>query len=776
METTVTGDSYVVKLAAFVRANEAVLSGSTGPNTGSSNQAGPSWLPAISTSSAPAKIIPPKPLQISLHHLSYLLLRFDALGLPVGKLDEPLPPSLLRSRIRQSTFSYISVQDTKARPKSVALDPETASIGSVRSALSRISVSAAAAATSSPTSWFSRPTPPDPDVELKRLYSAFTKLPALDVVPASDAGLIEGFDDQAVPTTLTPFDCFKNLQVLICTDVDPRTISGWDRLASQLKSLTINRGGLEDLEGFFIGRVAQEAEERKRDFDGDSAPPQAESSANGANNSTPELPSLAWHFLTHLALPSSSLTFFADLPMQSLRSLDLSHNLLNSIPPCLSSMPNLQSLDLTGNLIEDCRGASELLSSIRTLSLRGNRIEFLSGLQDLRSLRQIDLRENDVYEASEVGRLAQLPRLNHVWVRGNPVYEEYPDPRVEMFLEFAKDGWPLEGDPAGTLTLDGEACGYFERKRVAERLPLGTKMAPPGSRRGGTAFSSRDASSYDATRRKEREETPRAQEPSIVRADEPDSMKVVSVKRRSRREQQRDKDVVNADPGDGETTAKRLSAGGERRQSTSGRGTGAASPTPSGGHHPRPPPGHGSEKRRHRRIVNLDDDEQGNQSRSASPMVKSTSKGSKAEEISEAEKLKREVLSGGAGSSSGTVDANGPVSTRPTSRDSSSSGGKMKSNTLGRTTDVGGSRRPNSSTLAARRSKVTTSLYDPPSIDASAANSQTLAAPTGPTSPTSSTAATTDLRARIEGLKREVGDDWLRVLSRGGGGGGSVDR
>lgn len=808
MESTVTGDSYVTKLAAFVRANATALSGGSSGGGGTSATAGPSWLPSLgSTPPAPARrthsssptIVPPKPLQISLHHLSYLLLRFDALGLPVGKLDEPLPPAVTNRggrANRQSTFSFISAQDgnSSARPTSLALNPETASIGSVRSTLSRISVSAASAT----TSWFgfgstaggASKAPVDPDVELKRLYSTFTKLPALDIVPAADAGLIEGFDDQMTPTTLTPFDCFKNLQLLSITDVDPRTISGWDRLSCQLRSLTMNRGGLEDLEDLFVSTVAKEAADRSREPSGGSALSSSSSSTTPTPTPTqPALPSLAWHFLTHLGLPSSSLTFFADLPLFSLRSLDLSHNLLNSIPPSLAAIPSLQSLDLTGNLIEDCRGAGDILPSIRTLNLRGNRLEFLSGLERLTTLRQVDLRENEVYEASEVGRLAQLPMLQNIWIRSNPVYEEYPDPRVEILLEFAKDGWPLEGDASGTLTLDGEACGYFERKRVVERLPLGMKLAPPGSRRGGSGNGGGRGSviGHTATAttssRRQRDQTPLAQEPSMTATAtataEPDTTKIVSAssKRRSRQKGKQ-----------------------RERQKRS----------------PSAHQAHGSERRRHRRIVHLDDDDNGgdeggevdSDGRAAAAATPRSSSPAAVEELTEAEKLKRDVMSGGnvsadggdekgAGSSSAAAAA--PPTTSPPAEATTNHHAhvngtipKHKASTIGRSSGssrsnnaiaaphsprAAATRRGDASTLAARRSKVTTSLYDPPMADlhTAAVNLQQVKIAGSTPGPSSSPASASnpggaaDLRARIEGLKREVGDDWLRVLSRGGG-------
>ncbi|CAO1616981.1 unnamed protein product [Sympodiomycopsis kandeliae] len=788
MEATVTGDSYVLKLSAFVRANESILSG-TRANT---NQAGPSWLPSL-TPAKRAPAIPPKPLLISLHHLSYLLLRFDALGLPVGKLDEPLPPSSSnRSNRRQSTFSYISAKDAiKSRPKSFALDAETASISSVRSTLSRLSLTPSAS-----SSWFSSAKPPEPDLELKRLYSAFTKLPALEVVPALETGLIEGFDDQIVPDTLTPLDTFRNLQSLTLTDIDPKSVTGWDRLACQLKSLTINRGGLDDLEEFFINQVAREAKDRVKSqthdeiqgqsssfgqSSADAAPSTSTSTSNGDGQAAEldladSLPHLAWHFLQHLALPSTSLTFFADLPLRSLRSLDLSHNLLNAIPPSLSGIPHLQSLDLTGNLIEDCRGASQVLPSIRILNLRSNRIEYLSGLEGCVTLRQIDLRDNDIYEATEVGRLAQLNYLQKVWIKNNPVYEEYPDARVEIFLEFAKDNWPLDGDEGNTIALDNESCGYFERKRVVERLPLGVNLASANESResrGGRIRSYQHQSNNDNSidsllirQRKERQTTPRAQEPSLnvtstTIADEPTSTKVISSRRQ-----------------------KRVSPTDKAEQSSS------SPPLVPVARH-RAPAG-GSERRRHRRIVNLDaSNEDGHpsssNSRSSSPHAATNAKGKRREEISEAERLKREVLGQDGNGSRKEQSTPGPArdksdvanqdevskrsdssaDTAPSARNSEQrpdGNGKGKSKAYGQLDNLIAS---NKGEVAADEQNTSDDNQPSQAKAKPSTTSQDSELVTAKKHTSAKSQDAQDLRARIEGLKREVGDDWLRVLSRG---------
>lgn len=777
METTVTGDSYVLELSRFVRSNEQSLSGKG---------------VAQRSSSGKVTLVPPKPLSLSLHHLSYILLRFDALGLPTGSLEDVIS---LPSRPK-STFSYISTGEQRRSWKPIA-NAETASLTSFRSAISRISISAVS--TTSP--WFSRSTPPSPDQEVKYLYSAFTKLPALDVIASPMVGLIEGFEDIAVPNTLTPFDVFKNLQLLTFTDVDPRTVSGWDRLACQLRSLTLIRTGLEDVEELIVNQVIRDArkraqvQRRQSGVGGDTSDASTSSAglegnsdravASDAHTNAAELPSLAWHFLTNLGLPSSSLTFFTILSLPSLRSLDLSHNLLNAVPPALSNLASLQSIDLSDNLIEDARGVREALPSVRILNLRGNRLESLSGLDSLVSLRQIDLRDNAVYEPSEIGRLSQLSRLSAIWVKGNPLWEEYPDPRVELLLEFAKEGWPLNG--ATTITMDGEAAGYFEKRRVVERLPLGVKLAPTGSTRRQPGSSSGERRLSMTPRAAESEMT--AKQSNIADGDLKGNgddavaagAKVIAVKHHWRGRS--NKVAAASSPKKRGATRRSVDADvgevGELTEASQTRANHSATNQQASKV--------GSEARRNqrhrKRIVDFDGDgdSKPRQARSGKGRASAADHADcqDAPKITEAEKLKRDVLSGTLEAWDGSQSADEPVASvsRPQ---------HTRENVLSRHAD-----RETSSSLnekikgghkksALERSRSRDALAgcngsksmraDLPGCIASPAEAavQDKVSPLSPPSDIPpSQAQPHDLRARIDRLKQEVGEDWLRVLSRG---------
>lgn len=325
----------------------------------------------------------------------------------------------------------------------------------------------------------------DISVAIKYIYSAVTKIPALRIGPPP-LKLIQDFED--CPGELSvPLDAFKNVQFLEFEDTDPRAFIGWDRLSSQLRSLSIKRSGVEDITDILVDAVVMDAKRRRgervrhrvrkvhaSETQGGEIEQEAGVSPQPQQLQT-QLPSLSWHFLRHLSLSDNSLTFLPSSclsVLESLTSLDLSNNLLNAVPPSLSLLPSLQSLNLTNNLIDSVIGIPDAIPGIQALNLSQNRLESLCGLERLPTLRRIDLRRNEIFEAGEVGRLATLPRIVEVYIAGNPLFDEVDDARVDVFVEFAKEGNTLD-----SLKLDSEVVGYFEKQRVRERLPNMDRLA-----------------------------------------------------------------------------------------------------------------------------------------------------------------------------------------------------------------------------------------------------------------------------------------------------------
>jgi len=157
---------------------------------------------------------------------------------------------------------------------------------------------------------------------------------------------------------------------------------------------------------------------------------------NDTNTPTARFPNLR-----HLSLHSTTMISFPSLPLHRLTHLDLSHNLLNSIPASLASLHSLQSLNLSHNMIVSVRNAPQVLGNITTLNLSKNRIDCLVGLERLLGLERVDVRSNELYEVGEVGRLSVLPHIKEVWCVNN-LFDQVAggDWRTDLGIAFASEG------------------------------------------------------------------------------------------------------------------------------------------------------------------------------------------------------------------------------------------------------------------------------------------------------------------------------------------------
>lgn len=154
---------------------------------------------------------------------------------------------------------------------------------------------------------------------------------------------------------------------------------------------------------------------------------------------------------------------FPVLPLTRLTHLDLSHNLLNSVPSSLSHLHSLQSLNLSNNLIQSVRNAPSALGNITTLNLSKNRIDCLVGLERVLGLERVDVRSNELMEVGEVGRLAVLPHLKGVWCSNNLFDHEGDDWRSELGIAFAFEG-------RSEVVVDDRPWTWQEKRKIESAL------------------------------------------------------------------------------------------------------------------------------------------------------------------------------------------------------------------------------------------------------------------------------------------------------------------
>jgi Leucine-rich repeat (LRR) protein len=490
------GDEYLRRISTFIRTNERGLAeagvsrrrrGTPKPTeTSVLNPLG--WFGAAESTSPPPK---PVNLVIDTHHLFYILMRLEDAGIDVGtldvKVDNPSKP-----------MNYINI--FRDSDKS-----DTLSLASFRSSLSTIS------GLSLGGGWWSRPEARTIDTELRYIYSSFTKLPAL-ILTAPGPKMIAELATEPPNENCLPLDSFKNLQSFECTDIDPRTVLGWDRMSESLRSLTIKRSGLEDVSDIFLGAVLDDQgrregttnRSRRRHISQhvsrqasfystrlpDTVPEVNEESAPTTPKSSTEmtLPSYKWALLRYLSLSDNGLTFLPSDPLPyltTLTSLDLSSNLLVSVPSGLSALFNLVSLNLSDNMIDSVLGIYTQLGQVLSLNLSRNRLESICGLERLLALERVDLRHNAIDDSAEVGRLATLPHIADVWVEGNPFVEIEENYRITCFDCFWKEG--------KSITLDGTAPGLYERRglsvappeQMSSSRPISNAYSPPVVAVGG---------------------------------------------------------------------------------------------------------------------------------------------------------------------------------------------------------------------------------------------------------------------------------------------------
>ncbi|ORX93408.1 hypothetical protein K493DRAFT_408430, partial [Basidiobolus meristosporus CBS 931.73] len=108
-------------------------------------------------------------------------------------------------------------------------------------------------------------------------------------------------------------------------------------------------------------------------------------------------------------------------------------------------------------MISNVTGIDQILGNITSLDLSYNRLKSLCGLHKLWALVLINVRGNDIADAGEIGRLAELPSLQEVFVEGNPLTQK-ADYRVQIFSIF----FSHELD----ILLDGTGPSFLEKRGI----------------------------------------------------------------------------------------------------------------------------------------------------------------------------------------------------------------------------------------------------------------------------------------------------------------------
>ncbi|KAH8880703.1 leucine rich repeat domain-containing protein [Thozetella sp. PMI_491] len=294
------------------------------PSTSSSTSSTLAAALSLGTLSFTSHSVKSAKLALTPHHLFYLLSRFEELGIPVG------PMTVRLENLHDSTTSanYVSFLGQSQRSKSRGSDAVSIrSVSSIRSVMSGMSAlwasfgigsSISAARTERHKAAI--------QADLKYLYSSFTKIPCLKLSPDWRARLIRGYEEFPFDSAV-PLYVFKNVQALEVTDIDFRQFFGWDRLADQLRSLTIRRAGLDDPADVLIDIVLDDMDKRRRRSSKTQVSPTVPWGGSVSPKRSPTMPHIELRKSTSAPGSPDARKSTSDLPIGSLNSeLDAYHD------------------------------------------------------------------------------------------------------------------------------------------------------------------------------------------------------------------------------------------------------------------------------------------------------------------------------------------------------------------------------------------------------------------------------------------------------------------
>ncbi|KAI9261996.1 hypothetical protein BY458DRAFT_515531 [Sporodiniella umbellata] len=360
-------------------------------------------------------------LPLDIHYLYFLLVQFEYLGLEETQLPVPEQNGLVETETTQSAGTAPSI---------------ASSINSVMSTLSLT------------TGWqlWSKPNKQERPLheDIVYIHKYFSKINAMKLnmkldthngVTRSGQRTIRGYEKPLDGTLALPLFPFKGLAYLELNHVPPRLIDQWSMLSNQLVSLVIKNGQVD--------------------------------------NAIDVIGDRTWSKLKMLSLADNSLTTLEPQSVENVRSLthlNVSSNLLIDVPNALSTLYNLTSLNLSYNMISSITGINTVLGNIQELDLRGNRLIMLAGLDRLYALERLDVRDNRIEEADEIGRLTSLPNIYDVWVEGNPFTKIQPDYRINIFSMFKNND--------GAFELDGTKPTFIEKRRISSDPSFRSNTTP----------------------------------------------------------------------------------------------------------------------------------------------------------------------------------------------------------------------------------------------------------------------------------------------------------
>ncbi|QSL65619.1 hypothetical protein MERGE_002932 [Pneumocystis wakefieldiae] len=457
------GDVYLRRLVQFIRTNESSLASSLeNPMTWiESEEKRISVLMGLYHWVSDGRIgCRSSTLSMTPHYLFYVLSRFSELELTTG----PMNIRLERLQNGKEGGNYVSFLNDYPNgwKKEDTIDARSIrSVNSFRSVVKGVSNIWGRLS----SGWKISPKErgyEQVQTDIMYLYSSFTKLPSLRLVPSSSFRMIDGYEEFPFDTAI-PLSVFKNLKSLEIVNIEIGRFYGWDKIADNLRFLTVKGCGISDASELIVDIVLKNIEKRKkmRIRKSNSLPLALRNKSVESNRIHPSIgmanaPSmessstdLKKSFVSHVRKFSSPLYDNSEvqyhphnsgssnrscdstdtmpaaqphseiLPLKKwyfLKYLSLSNNSLNmlSFSAVIPIARSLVSLDISHNMFVEIPYSLSILISLKSLNISYNRIESLQSLMrhPLSSIVTIDIRSNRLRSLAGIEKLINLQRLD----------------------------------------------------------------------------------------------------------------------------------------------------------------------------------------------------------------------------------------------------------------------------------------------------------------------------------------------------------------------------
>ncbi|KAI9594635.1 hypothetical protein BDF19DRAFT_423393 [Syncephalis fuscata] len=477
----VTGDQFIRTLSAYMRSHESTWShhpsnASTATNIlvswlGYSNGSGSGSSSSVNNNNLTPFIVDP-------WHLFYLNARFEELGLAILEWEDDVIESNIEAQGQMTKSATLGQNKDTTNTASAAVaslqravkPPSIVSVASHRSVASTAMTLLTGFARWSSTGSNSNKANEAPhttvEEDVRFIHQCMQQIAAVRIGPFGKRRILDADDGTDRPEGIqVSLGAFSNIRQLEVVKISPLALTGWMRLQSQLERVGC-RGRLNKVEDLLLKTLQLEMHQRMMN---ERHEKNKESEGENAVSTQVDLEALCqlspmevWPRLIALDLMNNSLTDIPDHPFLYVRhcmELNLSRNLFTTVPLSLKDLGQLRSLDLSHNKIESLTGVGELLPTLVQLSLASNQLQSIAGLEQLPRLERLDISHNRIQDPHEVNRLSSLLHLSHLQVEGNPLVE-IPYYRVTIFSL-------LYG--GAQLYLDGATPSFIERRQMKNR-------------------------------------------------------------------------------------------------------------------------------------------------------------------------------------------------------------------------------------------------------------------------------------------------------------------